>query len=218
MTYASFIGICEKYAKECNKFLHPNNIKAQKPLYKMFKDYCNAKGLSEDEKESVFEWLDNEVNNPNVMIDKLDSISNERIVIFGTLKDKIHIQTEIKRGNEKQIISEVKPQITQILSYEPFCHEGGNHIIFKNVKTEEVFYCIEWHYNLIKETCKELGLTYKQLGEKVGYSESALNNASRQEKISEPLTFAINLYLENLKLKEELEDFKTLKKILAKTL
>nr|HEC1718125.1 transcriptional regulator [Campylobacter jejuni] len=52
----------------------------------------------------------------------------------------------------------------------------------------------------------------------IGYSESAINNASRQEKISEPLTFAINLYLENLKLKEELEDFRTLKKILTKTL
>ncbi|EOH2734022.1 transcriptional regulator, partial [Campylobacter jejuni] len=72
--------------------------------------------------------------------------------------------------------------------------------------------------NLIRKTCKELGLTYKQLGELIGYSESAINNASRQEKISEPLTFAINLYLENLKLKEELEDFRTLKKILTKTL
>ncbi|HEB8470061.1 TPA: transcriptional regulator [Campylobacter jejuni] len=72
--------------------------------------------------------------------------------------------------------------------------------------------------NIIKKTCKELGLTYKQLGELIGYSESAINNASRQEKISEPLTFAINLYLENLKLKEELEDFRTLKKILTKTL
>lgn len=72
--------------------------------------------------------------------------------------------------------------------------------------------------NLIKTTCKQLGLTYKQLGELIGYSESALNNAARQDKISEPLTFAINLYLENLKLKEELKDFRTLKDILSKTL
>lgn len=72
--------------------------------------------------------------------------------------------------------------------------------------------------NLIKTTCKQLGLTYKQLGELIGYSESALNNASRQNTISEPLKFAINLYLENLKLKEELEDFRTLKTILSKTL
>ena len=72
--------------------------------------------------------------------------------------------------------------------------------------------------NLIKRTCKQLGLTYKQLGELIGYSESALNNAARQDKISEPLTFAINLYLENLKLKEELKDFRTLKDILSKIL
>lgn len=74
------------------------------------------------------------------------------------------------------------------------------------------------NFNLIKKTCKELGLTYKQLGERIGYSESALNNASRQDKISEPLTFAINLYLENLKLKEELEDFRILKKILSNSI
>ena len=29
--------------------------------------------------------------------------------------------------------------------------------------------------NLIKKTCKELGLTYRELGEAIGYSESAIN-------------------------------------------
>lgn len=70
--------------------------------------------------------------------------------------------------------------------------------------------------NLIKSTCKELNLTYKQLGEAIGYSESAINNAARQEKISEPLTKAIELYKENLKLKQELTDFHTLKAILSR--
>lgn len=70
--------------------------------------------------------------------------------------------------------------------------------------------------NLIKKTCKELGLTYRELGEKIGYSESAINNASRQESLSEPLTKAIELYLENQKLKEQLQDFYTLKAILTK--
>ena len=70
--------------------------------------------------------------------------------------------------------------------------------------------------NIVKRVCKELGLTYKQLGEAIGYSESALNNAARQEKISEPLKRAVELYLENLKLQQELADFKTLKAILAR--
>lgn len=73
--------------------------------------------------------------------------------------------------------------------------------------------------NLIKSTCKELNLTYKQLGEAIGYSESAINNAARQEKISEPLTKAIELYKETLELKSKLkktEDFKSnLKDFLA---
>ncbi|MFY4691416.1 transcriptional regulator [Campylobacter jejuni] len=58
--------------------------------------------------------------------------------------------------------------------------------------------------NLIKKTCKDLGLTYKQLGEKIGYSESAIKNAAVGET-SEPMKFAINLYLENLALKEQLK-------------
>ena len=70
--------------------------------------------------------------------------------------------------------------------------------------------------NIVKRVCKEPGLTYKQLGEAIGYSESALNNAARQEKISEPLKRAVELYLENLKLQQELADFKTLKAILAR--
>lgn len=220
MTYISFIEVCKEYAREHNKFLHPNNTKAQKPLYKMFKEYCNAKGLSEDEEESIFEWLDSEVNNPDVMIDKLDTTSNERIVIFGTLKDKICLQTEIKRGNEKQIVSEVKLQITQILNYAPFYHEGGNHIIFKDTKTGEIFYCIEWHYakepkeNLIKKTCKELGLTYRELGERIGYSEATLNKNASTGEISKSIEVAINLYLETIQLKKQLKQFQLLKEII----
>lgn len=70
--------------------------------------------------------------------------------------------------------------------------------------------------NIVKKTCKELNLTYKQLGELIGYSESALNSAARQEKISEPLKKAIELYIENLKLHQELKDFKLLKEILSR--
>lgn len=70
--------------------------------------------------------------------------------------------------------------------------------------------------NIIKTTCKELNLTYKQLGELIGYSESALNNAARSEKISEPLTRAIELYKENLELKKELADFRLVKEILRR--
>ncbi|CUU88988.1 Uncharacterised protein [Campylobacter hyointestinalis subsp. hyointestinalis] len=64
--------------------------------------------------------------------------------------------------------------------------------------------------NLIKSTCKELNLTYKQLGEAIGYSESAIKNAGTGEA-SEPMKKAIELYKETLELKARLrkaDDFK----------
>ena len=70
--------------------------------------------------------------------------------------------------------------------------------------------------NIIKTTCKELNLTYKQLGEAIGYSEAAVKAAIAKNEISEPMKKAIELYLENLKLQQELSDFRTLKAILSR--
>ncbi|MDR1461456.1 MAG: transcriptional regulator [Campylobacteraceae bacterium] len=70
--------------------------------------------------------------------------------------------------------------------------------------------------NIVKKTCKELGITYKELGEKIGYSEGALKTASSTGNISEPMKKAIELYLEILRLKEVLTDFKTLTSIIKK--
>lgn len=58
--------------------------------------------------------------------------------------------------------------------------------------------------NLIKQVCKELNLTYKQLGEAIGYSESAIKNAGSGEA-SEPMKKAIELYKETLFLKDKLQ-------------
>ena len=70
--------------------------------------------------------------------------------------------------------------------------------------------------NIVKKVCKELGLTYKQLGEKIGVSESSLRSAASTGKISNQIKKAIGLYLENLELKKELQEFHTLKEMLKK--
>jgi len=72
--------------------------------------------------------------------------------------------------------------------------------------------------NIVKKVCKELGLTYKQLGEKIGYSEGALKTAASTGKISEPLKKAIELYLENSNLKNELDKLSEVKKTLKEWL
>ena len=66
--------------------------------------------------------------------------------------------------------------------------------------------------HLVKRVSKELGLTYKELGEKIGYSESSLRKTVSNNTLSFQLKTAIQLYLDNLQLKQEideLEDFKT---------
>lgn len=61
--------------------------------------------------------------------------------------------------------------------------------------------------NIVKSTCQELGLTYKELGEAIGYGEGAIKNSASSNKISEPMIKAIELLL---KIKEQEEELKTL--------
>ena len=68
--------------------------------------------------------------------------------------------------------------------------------------------------NLIKETCKELGLTYKELGEKIGYSESNLKSSVSRNQISKQLEITIHLYLKTLELQKEIDSTKSFKQSL----
>ncbi|PZP12122.1 MAG: transcriptional regulator [Aliarcobacter butzleri] len=72
--------------------------------------------------------------------------------------------------------------------------------------------------NIIKKTCKEIGLTYAQLAEEIGYSEPAIKKAIANDNISEPMKKAIELYLENLELKKELENSNKIKQTLKEWL
>lgn len=238
MTNEKFAAICKQYQEEYCKWLHPDNLKAITPLYKKYKKFCIENLLNEDDESSVYDWLNQNINNPDIMIDSPDAkfighdpVDKHKIIILGEYKDSIKLKTQIKRGNEKQLIEEIKQQIKDILGYDPTIYAGGNHIKFEY--NNKILYVIEWHFdpkynsnvkenyqeqNIIKQACKELNLTYKQLGEAIGYSESAIKNAGVGEA-SEPMKKAIELYKETLELKSKLkktEDFKSnLKDFLA---
>ena len=72
--------------------------------------------------------------------------------------------------------------------------------------------------NLIKETCKKLGLTYKELGEKIGYSESNLKSSVSRNQISKQLEITINLYLQTIALQKEIDNTKSFKQSLKEFL
>lgn len=72
--------------------------------------------------------------------------------------------------------------------------------------------------NIIKQVCKDLDMTYKALSNEIGYKPDTINKAASSGKVSEQLQKAINIYLENLRLKVMLKDFDIMKATLKKIL
>lgn len=72
--------------------------------------------------------------------------------------------------------------------------------------------------NIIKKTCKELGLTYSQLAEQIGYTEGALKTSVSTDKISNSMVKAIELYRKNLELEEKLLNSEKIKETLKEWL
>lgn len=70
--------------------------------------------------------------------------------------------------------------------------------------------------NIVKLTCKELGMTYKQLGEEIGVTEGTLSNASSTGNISKQLERSLELLKENYELKKDFEIINKFKKFLLK--
>jgi transcriptional regulator with XRE-family HTH domain len=68
--------------------------------------------------------------------------------------------------------------------------------------------------NIIKATRKALGFTYRELGDRIGYSESTLNKCASTGEISVALSKAIELYLQNIEQDKELSKLRQLKVIL----
>lgn len=68
--------------------------------------------------------------------------------------------------------------------------------------------------NIVKKVCAQLGITQRELAEKIGMSADSLNNAVNQNKISKMAETAINLVLEVETLKKELSKYENLKNAL----
>jgi len=72
--------------------------------------------------------------------------------------------------------------------------------------------------NIVKKTCKELGLTYRELGKILGYSESSLNSAASTGKITEAVKKAIQMYKKILELEKKLANSERIKETLKEWL
>lgn len=72
--------------------------------------------------------------------------------------------------------------------------------------------------NDIKEVSFALGLSYKQLANEIGLSESSLRSAASTNKISRQLSKALELYVETVLLKRKLRASDIFKKSLKQFL
>jgi transcriptional regulator with XRE-family HTH domain len=62
--------------------------------------------------------------------------------------------------------------------------------------------------NLVKKTCRELGITQKELAEITGISLPTINRWSSTNQISKPNKIFLDTILENNKLNNKLNEFK----------
>jgi len=143
------------------------------------------KHLNEESLVTVFDEMIG-CNGKNLFI----SVSKENLKLF---------QPSSKHYKYRNILIEKKETIQDIS--ENF-----------NIDCEKLFE--DLNPNLIKQVCKDLSLTYKNLSYELGYKPDTINKAASTGKVSDQLRKAIDLYLENLRLREELKDLETIKKTL----
>lgn len=70
--------------------------------------------------------------------------------------------------------------------------------------------------NIIKATCKELNINQKDLAEKIGISEGTLNNISSTGKITKQIEKALELLIDNERMKKDFEIIEQFKQLLNK--
>lgn len=68
--------------------------------------------------------------------------------------------------------------------------------------------------NLVKEVCKELNITQKELAQIMGVSDSTVRGWASNKEISQPMENFLNCLLENHTQKEKLVKFQTAFKLI----
>ena len=139
------------------------------------------------------------------------------VIASGKYVDKIKLDIEPKRSNYTELEKELIQKVSALYGAHVSPSNGGvNHIEFKAENGDDL-YVVEWHYekqNIVKRVCKELGITQRELADRIGMSADSLNVAVSNNKISKMTEAAVNLVLEVETLKKELLKYENLKNAL----
>ena len=143
-----------------------------------------------------------------------DNEKDHVVIVSGKYVDKIKLDTEPKYSNYTKIEEELTQKVSALYGSPISPSKSGcRHIVLKTENGDEL-YVVEWHYekqNIVKRVCKELGLTYKQLGEAIGLSEGSIKRLATSDEINTQAVKSCEMLLEIKNLKEQLSNTQTLK-------
>lgn len=139
------------------------------------------------------------------------------VIVSGKYVDKIKLDTEPKYSNYTKIEEELTQKVSALYG-SPISpsKSGGKHIVLKTENGDEL-YVVEWHFekqNIVKRVCKELGITQRELAERIGMSEGGLRSALSLGKITPQVEKACEMVLKIYELEKELENYKILQNAL----
>ena len=108
------------------------------------------------------------------------------------------------------ICKTVRPECFQKLTYilEHYNSNDGFFTTYEMFKEKMYAY---FELNIVKKTCVDLDLTYKQLGEAIGVKGESLTTIASTGKISPQTEKTIELFLETISLKKDLEEYNQFK-------
>lgn len=163
----------------------------------------NGISLQKDSKKYIsdFSWGGINLPNSNVFAEKI-RVSGNAIITAEVVFNIVFPEDE-KKHNLADIFLE-----TFLVEKTSYQHNSS-------FSMQDV---IDWYdnLNLIKRTCTEQNLTYREFGEKVGFGEGAIKNAAASGKISDQLKRATEMLLEIDRLTTENNKFKEFQKLLNK--
>lgn len=139
------------------------------------------------------------------------------VIVSGKYVDKIKLDIEPKRSNYTELKKELIQKVSALYGAHVSPSNGGvNHIELKSENGDEL-YVLEWHYekqNIVKRVCKELGITQRELADRIGMSEGGLRSALSLGKITPQVEKACEMVLKIYELEKELENYKILQNAL----
>lgn len=119
----------------------------------------------------------------------------------------LEVLADYNNGDEEG----VKAKLDKLVEKKPIITNNQYQTTYKN---NELQYLIGLEDNIIKSACIEQRLTYQQLANEIGVSESSLRSSVSTNKISKQVEKSIEMYLKITHLEKELEKSNTIKTVL----